>query len=903
MKKTLVLFVFLLPLLIRANDISVYDLRCGGMTTPIGIESTPVLAWKIHSSDRDFHQSAYRVQVSDNDSFAGATVWDSGKVSSDNSTDVRLTDVTLRPMTEYYWRVMIWGADGSESPWSRPAKFVSGVSDGWKAAQWIAMEKEHERIVPAIHLPDVRRVIGDRKVADYTLPLFRKEFNAGKDVKAAYLFVCGLGHFEATVNGRKAGNHFLDPGWTKYDREAQYVGFDITDMVNEGKNTIGIMLGNGMYNIPAERYYKFVGSFGAPKLISILRIVYNDGHTEDVVSDTSWQCRPGPITFSSIFGGEDYDARLMPDRPAKEDTVDSDQWHRAISTDSPATLKPQLGTSLEIKETLSPNTISTNKAGHRLYDFGQNMSGIPQITVKGRKGQRIILRPGELIDSDSCVNQSASGAPYYLTYTLRGDSAETWAPQFSYYGFRYIEIEPDSVDTQLPEIIDIKALHTSAENELTGHFHCSDELFNRIYRLIDKAMSSNTASVLTDCPHREKLGWLEQTHLMQNSLSYRRDMRHVYKKQMSDMAASQLDNGAIPTIAPEYVRFDGGFEDSPEWGAAFILCPYQAWQWYGDTELLWEYYPAMKRYMDYLATRADGNIIAYGLGDWYDIGPGEPGLSKLTTPGVTATAIYFQNATVMARIARILGNDGDVESYSALAADIRKAFNDRFFNTAEGYYDRNSQTANAMPLALGIVEEQYRPTVARHLADDIVSRGYALTAGDIGYRYLLKALEDNGMSDIIYRMNSGFTSPGYGWQLAHGATALTESWQAYGSVSNNHMMLGHLMEWLFGSVGGIRLSEEGSRHIIVRPMPVGALTSAETTVCTPYGEADCRWKLTDGSMRIALSIPANSRATVVLPGYTGGTVTDYGREITPTQGNSLSLGSGTYLLEYPVKIK
>lgn len=888
----LIMLQLLTTMFIRANEISVYELRCGGLISPVGIESVPALGWKIHSSDRNFLQSAYRIQFSDNDSFTGKLLWDSGKVSSDNSTDVRLTGIRLRPMTEYFWRVRIWGIDGSESAWSRPAKFVSGVSDGWNEAEWISMEEDRERIVPAIHFPDVKRVIGDKKFADYTLPLFRKEFTAGKDIKSAYLFVCGLGHFEASVNGCKVGNHFLDPGWTKYDREAQYVGFDISGIISEGKNAIWITLGNGMYNIPAERYYKFVGSFGAPKLISILRVVYNDGHAEDVVSDTSWECRRGPITFSSIFGGEDYDARLL---------HDNSRWEHAISARGPANVKPQLGTALEIKETLSPNAVSTNKAGHTLYDFGQNMSGIPQITVKGQKGQRIIMHPGELIDADSCINQSASGTPYYFTYTLRGDGVETWAPQFSYYGFRYIEIETDSNNGYSPEILDVKAHHTSAENQITGSFHCSEELFNRIYRLIDNAMSSNTASVLTDCPHREKLGWLEQTHLMQNSLSYRRNMQHIYKKQMSDMAASQLDNGAIPTIAPEYVRFEGGFEDSPEWGAAFILCPYQAWQWYGDTDLLRDYYSAMKHYTDYLATRAVGNIIAYGLGDWYDIGPGEPGFSKLTTPGVTATAIYFQVVTVMAKIARILGNESDAERYSVLAAEIRKAFNERFFNPTEGYYDRNSQTANAMPLALGIVEDQYRPTVARHLADDIISRGYALTAGDIGYRYLLKALEDCGLSDIIYSMNSGFTSPGYGWQLAHGATALTESWQAYGSVSNNHMMLGHLMEWLFGSVGGIRFNEEeGSRHIMIKPMPVGALTSAETTVSTPYGEVECRWKITDGNMSMALSIPANSRATVVLPGYTGGTLTDFGREITPTHNSTLSIGSGTYLLEYPI---
>lgn len=891
--------LLLVSLSLRAGQISVYDLRCSGLTNPVGIGNDPYFGWKIHSESRDFRQTAYRIQISADKMFTGPLLWDSGKVSSSNSICVQTPFTPPEPMKHYYWRVKIWGSGSDESTWSQPAGFVSGLPDDrdWHSAQWIAMDHDLTTVIPAIHAPEVPK--DSTIIPDYRLPIFRRTFSADSDLSHATLFICGLGQFDALLNGKKIGRHFLDPGWTRYNREAEYVGFDITDMIRNGQNTIGIMLGNGMYHIPQERYYKFVGSFGAPKFRAILRLVYADGRTDDIVSDTTWKCTPGPVTFSSIFGGEDYDARLNPAGWTDGSGFDDSQWRQAVTSECNTALKPQLGTALEVREIFSPNTVTTLPSGRRLYDFGQNMSGIPRLTVKGRPGQKIVMYPGELIDSDSCVSQTASGKPFFYTYTIGSDSTEIWQPQFTYYGFRYLEVEADTLGLPAPEIVDLQALHTSSENEITGSFHCSDQLFNRIYQLIDKAMSSNTASVLTDCPHREKLGWLEQAHLMQNSLSYRRDMRHIYAKLMSDMAASQLENGAIPTIAPEYVRFEGGFEDSPEWGSAFIQCPYNAWLWYGDSELLSRYYPAMKKFMEYLGSRAYGHIVAYGLGDWYDIGPGEPGYSQLTTSGLTATAIYYQNAIVMSEIARILGHDGDCADFRRLAADIRSAFNSRFLNTDGGYYDRNSQTANAMPLALGMTDEDMRPKVAASLADNIISGNYALTAGDIGYRYLLKALENTGRSDIIYRMNSNFTGPGYGWQLAHGATSLTESWQAYGFVSNNHMMLGHLMEWLFGSIGGIRPDPAlGSGNLIFNPQPIGNIDSAETSVVTPYGEAECKWRLKNGRMTIHVSVPPNSSAKIILPQWNGTTVTDYGQPLTLTDGNIINVGSGRYLLEY-----
>lgn len=865
---------------------TVNRLFCKGIEMPIGVTGTPIFGWHIDSDRKNYLRSAYEIELADDSAFRDHVIWRSGKIDSDNSVSVKYAGPVLNPAKRYYWRVRVWDTKGEATDWSRVSSFVTGLGDSsqWQGAEWIAMEHDRDKVVPLLHAPDVRSVLGDRKIGDYRLPLMRKSFNVKGLVKSAIAFVCGLGQFEYFVNGAKVGDHFLDPGWTLYDKEAEYVGFDITDMLTPGENTMGIMLGNGMYNIPRERYFKFAGSYGAPKMKALLSIYYDDGSRETVVTDLSWVAREGPVTFSSIFGGEDYDARKLPENwcgtSATGDSmnISNTGWNKVVITEGPAMLKPQLGTALKVKERFAPQRVLTDSNGKIVYDFGQNISGIVGLKIKGKRGQTVRLHPAELIDDENCVNQSASGGPYYFTYTIKGDSVEYWQPQFSYYGFRYVQLDTINCDGLIPEV-ELTLLHTTSDNRETGYFQCSDALFNDIYNLIDRAMASNSASVLTDCPHREKLGWLEQAHLMQNSLMSRRDMHHIYRKAMADMAASQLESGCIPTIAPEYVRFVGGFEDSPEWGSAFIQCSYKAWLQYGDEDILSEYYPRMKRFLEYFGTRADNHIVAYGLGDWYDIGPDNPGYSQLTSLGVTATAIYYQNALAMSRIAKILNEKADSEKYDELASEIRGAFNSQFYKPAEGYYDRNSQTANAMALALGLVEEENRHKVEKALADNISAKG--LTAGDIGYWYVIKALEKAGLSELLYNLNKRYDTPGYGWQLAQGATCLTESWQAYGFVSNNHMMLGHLMEWLFSGLAGISPdSEEGSRYLVVAPQHVGDVLHAEARIETPYGEASSRWDRQGDNIRLSVEVSANSYATVKLP------------------GGSQKIGSGHYRFEY-----
>ena len=929
MKKTLPVLLRTLPLLfllysagvLQAQVFSVSELRCEQSQRPLAVDPAgPRLSWQLNADRRGCLQSAYRILVADSPvalADDNGNVWDSGKVFSDRSVLVPYGGPALQPGKAYCWKVQAWDADGNLSPWSLPASFGTGLMSmqDWNGAKWIAMEPDVDSLKCIEGNTGKWKDGGpvfDKPVAPYKLPQLRREFTATKPVKRAMAYICGLGQFEMFLNGEKVGDHFLDPAWTKFDKEAQYVAFDITGELRDGKNAVGVMLGNGYYHTPHGRYLKLLFSYGAPKMICKLQIEYADGTAQTVVSDDKWRASESPVTFSSIYGGEDFDASAVQPGWA-EPGFDDRKWKKAVLTQGAGVkLIPQISEPLKVMERIPTVRRFRAANGNWVYDLGQNASGIVQLTVRAVTPQSIKLIPGELINDDSTVNQRASGAPFYHVYTARGDgSSETWHPQFTYYGFRYVEVEGavpvgESNPGALPEVIDITGLHTRNSAAQVGTFACSDPLFNKIHTLIDWAVRSNMASVLTDCPHREKLGWLEVTHLMGGSIQYRYDISRLYAKQVNDMRTAQHANGMVPTIAPQYVTFSPDFIDTPEWGSAFVIIPWNLYEWYGDLAPLRDNYERMKRYVDYLGSRADNHIVAYGLGDWYDIGPDRPGYAQLTSNGVTATAIYYQDVKILERVARLLGKEADVRKYAALASDIKRAFNEKFFDKKTLKYDRDSQTANSIALHMDLVEPQYKAVVRQNLIDDIRRRGNALTAGDVGYRYVLRALEENDASEVIYDMNSRYDVPGYGYQLAHGATCLTESWQAYREVSNNHCMLGHLMEWLYSGLGGIRQSpgSAGYKEIVIRPQVVGDIHSAAVSFRSPYGLIRSEWSDSPQQYRQRVEIPANTTALVYLPAVDPAAVSESGVPLGEVPGLSVrergkdylavAVGSGIY---------
>lgn len=875
MKRILFLVILFLAVNASAQNIVVVNPRCEYRVDPLGVDvAQPMLSWEIQSPRKNVMQSAYRVLVADDLALLQknqGNVWDSRQTKSGASVQVAYNGQTLQPTKKYYWKVMVLDNNNNPSEFSQPAFWQMGLlnKDDWKGAEWITYDQlpDTSVIVPFAH-GNGKKAWGKRQ---NVLPQFRKNFTISKPLKSATVFISGLGHFEMSLNGEKVGDHFLDPGWTQYAKHAQYVTFDVTKQLKQGDNVVGVMLGNGFYYIPGERYRKLTGAYGYPKMIAKLVLEYVDGTTENIMTNETWKVTASPIYFSSIYGGEGYDANLEQTGWKKPGFNDA-SWNPAIATTGPAQLNSQMAEPVKIFERFEPVSKKQLKPGVWIFDLGQNFSGIPSIAVTGKKGDSVKMVVAELINDDGSANQKATGSPHYYTYVLKGDSIEKWQPRFTFYGFRYIQVEgaiPEGVTdtTNLPLVKSIKGLHIRNSAKEVGRFTNSDELFNKTDDLINWAIKSNMVSVFTDCPHREKLGWLEETHLMGSSVQYNYDIAALGKKVVTDMINAQTNDGLVPDIAPEYVQFDGGFRDSPEWGSAAIILPWYLYKWYGDKQNLEKAYNMMKRYIAYLKSRSTNHIISHGLGDWFDIGPNRPGVSQLTPLGVTATATYYYDLSIMQKIAGLLNKSGDAKEFASLAADVKNAFNKTYFNDTTKQYATGSQASNAMALYMNLVEPQNRQVVLDHLIKDIRNRNNALTGGDVGYRYVLRALEDAGRSDVIFDMNSRDDVPGYGYQLKKGATALTESWQAYENVSNNHFMLGHLMEWFYSGLCGVRQKENsvGFKEIEIRPQPVGNVNYAKASYHSVYGLIATEWKRGENVFEINVVVPPNTTATIYFP--------------------------------------
>ncbi|MEO7215426.1 family 78 glycoside hydrolase catalytic domain [Mucilaginibacter sp.] len=746
------------------------------------------------------------------------------------------------------------------------------------------------------------RVKDERSVPNYSSMLLRKEFKVQPRLVRAVVFVSGLSAYELTVNGQKIGNSLFSPGWTDYKKTVLYDTYDVTRQIKSGANALGIMLGNGMYNIQPDtfRYVKFINTFGAAKAIAQLRLEYADKTVRYVNTDKTWQVSPGPVTYSNLYGGEDYDANLE-----RKDWnfagFKNAGWETAIETPGPGGTLKGLSCSappVTAIETLQPVKITQVKPTILIYDFGQNASMMPALKVRGAKGSVIRMIPSELLGANGLVDRKSATQdgvrPAWWQYTLKGTGTETWFPKFFYQGARYVQVELyPAVDGTLPKLEQLNDVIVHSSSAPVGRFESSNPLFNKIYSLVRWAQRSNMMSFMTDCPQREKMGWLEENHLNGPALRYNYDMAPLFRKSMNDMADAQLANGFVPNIAPEYFiagspDLSNSFRNSTEWGSSFIIVPWQQYLFSGDISLLERYYEKMKNYLGFLSTQTQNHIITTGLGDWYDIGPKEPWGSQLTPVSFTGTAVYYYDNWIMCRIAQRLNKQGDATAFRKSAEEIKLAFNKTFYNSQTGVYATGSQTCAAMPLFFDLCPPEKRKELLDWLVKDIRSHNNSFTTGEVGYRFLLRALADEGRSDVVYDMNNQSDRPGYGYQLKMGATSLTEKWDAgvgdFGS--QNHFMSGQINEWFFNDLVGISPDESGPgfRRFIIKPAVLKGLDWVKGSYSSVSGDVKCEWNRTGGKTTIAVMVPPNTSATIYLPANKGDTVLEGVTPVTQARG-------------------
>jgi alpha-L-rhamnosidase len=871
-----------------------------GRSNPEGIDSAaPRLGWQLVSTDaraRGKRQTAYQVIAATTGALLDekhADLWNSGCMRSPLSQHIPYAGKPLASSQVIHWKMRVWDEGGRPGPWSQPARFVTGVlaPADWRDARWITL--------------------GDGTAQS---ALLRREFFVGPGLRRAVLHSSGLGQYEVHINGAKLGTELLMPGWTDYRKTVLYDTHDVTTSLRAGANALGLALGNGMYRVEktVDRYNKFAGDQGPQKAIALLQLDYADGRREFVKTDTSWQAGDGPLTYSNVYGGEDFDARRFDagwSRPGLQAA-----WQPAAEIAAPAGVLTGLsaaGSPVRVIEPLVPKAITPLSDGVLMVDLGQNASVMPRLRVRGEAGSNVRITPSELLDARGELDDTMTGGKAHWNYTLAGQGEEAWFPQFFYRGARYLKVElaPATPGGPRPQLLALQADVVHADVDAIGSFETSNELFNRIYTLVRWAQRSNLMSVMTDCPQREKLGWVEQAYLNGPALRYNFALASLFEKALRDMADSQTPSGLVPDIAPEYVVFQDGFRDSVEWGSAFIQVSWQHYLFTGDLQPARRHFDGMKRYAAYLGSHlnAEGlvQVPGGGLGDWYDIGPANPGYAQLTPRELTATALYFDDLQILQSLATLLGHARDAHAFAGQAGRVKASYL-RAYGRADGFAT-GSQTANAMSLALGLASADHEAAVLASLVADVQRRG--LTAGDVGYRYLLRALADGGRSDVVHAMNNQSDTPGYGYQLQHGATSLTEAWDALRTSSQNHFMLGQINEWFFHDLAGIQPDARapGFSRVVIRPAVVGDLRSVAATHGGPHGPIRSAWYREGRQLRLELSIPPNSTAEVHLPAAAITSVREGGQRLGGAKGvrlagydggvARLSLMSGNYVFE------
>lgn len=867
-------FFFLLSALLSNctghQSLMVSNLRCEYLVNPMGMDQPqPRFSWEIVSKERSVVQSTYRIFISDDPEIlrtGHGDIWDSGKIDSNQSVNIEYTGPQLQSDKTYYWNVNIWTQKGQQNVWTKPAVFHTGFFNpsDWKASWITAID------------------------SSVSAPLFRKKFEAEKPVKEAFLYITAAGFYEAYLNGKKVGDHVLDPGITDYRKRVLYATYDVTKDLDNGSNILGVTLGNGAYHLKKTkgRYSYSDGglNLGTPRFLAQLNITFKDGTKKIVVTDNSWKYASGPITFNNIYGGEDYDARLEKEGWALVKFDDSG-WADAALAKKPAELIiSQMFPSVKVTNTIHPISRTNPQKGVYLFDMGQNFSGWWRVKVRGAEGLKIRIRGAETLNDslypkklqieDRLSLKKSYQANLWTDYTLKGVGKEIYEPRFFYTGFRYVEVKTDHPDQLKYVDVEGRVVRTALEDN--GTFKTSDSLLNKIHRATQWSIKSNTLSYPTDCPQREKGAYTGDGQIIAEASMHDFHMAAFYTKWLNDMKDAQEPNGRIPNTAPTLL---GGYGGGIAWGSAYVLIPWWMYQYYNDTRILKEHYPTLKLFIEYLHTLAktDSNpeepYIINNFGSfWYTLGEWcAPGKSDDPNHPMIHTFYYYKNCDIMSEIAEVLGENEDAVKYAALADTIKTELNKKFFNPETNLYgsDTTYQTYQLLALSSVIIPDGHRDKVLQTLKKDIGNTPQLnFNVGIIGAKYLWPVLNQNGMEDIAWSLATKTTFPSIGYWISKGATTLREQWD--GQNSQNHQMFGSIDEYFYKYLSGIQSPSDGKttkgyKHIHIQPYISEELAFAKASLNTVAGKVESGWEHERGKLRLKVTIPANSDATICIP--------------------------------------
>ena len=870
MKKYLYLVLGLgIHFVAAGQGLRVDALHCEYRGNVLGLdEPHPRLSWVLSSEQSGEYQSAYRVLIAASKAMLESgrgDWWDSGKVTDSENINIVPRGKPLQPFTRYYWKVMVWDQHGRTSGWSSVAWFETGMlgEGNWKG-KWIGDGKPG----PATDADFYR---------DEPAPVFRRVFGVDKKIRTARLYISGLGYNEPSINGRKVGDAVLDPAWTDYGHTVFYSVYDVGELLHAGSNVIDVLLGNGWYNPLPLRFWGRINfrealTIGRPKLLANLRIVYTDGSVETIATDERWKAGESAIVRNNVFLGEKIDGRRK-----------IDGWVAAVAAKAPggrlvASMMPPIG----VRRTILSTRVSEPAPHVYVVDMGENFAGVVRMEVRGRAGQEIHLRYGEILQADGRVNglttvagqikeiwhlNGGPGAPPTAyqedMYVCRGDSPEIFQPHFTFHGFRYVEIT--GLDKR-PAPGDVIGIALSTRVMQQGSFECSDTLLNNIQEMVRNTFLSNLFSVQSDCPGREKQGYGGDIVATADAFIYNFNMSAFYAKTLGDFADAVRPNGGMTECAPYNGIADEGFgwgTGPIGWQLAFPFLQRELYRFYGDKRLVGEQYDRTVRLVEFLRSQAKDGLIDHGIGDHEAVNPKHVPL--------TSGTFYYGAVRLLAELAGLLGKKEDERRWMGLADSIAVAFNGRYLQGDSGQYDTAcNQTTQVFPLWWGLARDREKSfaELVRLIEDSC--KGH-LSTGIFGTKFLFDVLRRGDRNDLAYRIVSQRDFPGYGYMMDHGATTLIESWGLTDQNSWNHPMFGSVSEWFYRGVAGINPAEDayGMNKLLFRVQPMEGLSWVNAEYESVRGTVASQWKREKDVFTWTIQIPPNTRAEVDVPAGLG----------------------------------
>ncbi|MCP8885138.1 glycoside hydrolase family 78 protein [Devosia sp. XJ19-1] len=864
----------------------------------------PHFDWALDGTGHDRSQTAYRLIVRHGET----TVWDSGKVASEQTQQIAYAGHALVSDRYYAWSVMVWDESDEASDWAETQYFRTGLMqpEDWHAS-WIAryFVLPVGREAPNDNLYDNR---WQARPADH----LRRDFSSRTKPVRATVYVTALGLYELHLNGERVGEDVMAPGWTDYHQRVEYQSHDVTALIAAGDNTIGAMLGEGWYSGRVGHNQRRAGNHygGRPALLCQLHLEYADGRIERIVTDESWTTSQGPVCYSDFLMGELYDARLELDGWA-EPGFDASRW-QPVEVFSPDPRPPRLEASRapQVREIVRfpGRVLHRAKTGGYIYDLGQNIAGYCELQLSGKAGDRFTLRHGEMLDGEGELYvanlRHAVATDHYIA---RGEGRERFKPRFTFHGFHYVELTlPEGIS---PESVSLTGIAIHNDLKLTGAMRTGSPMVNQLISNIEWSQRDNFLSVPTDCPQRdERYGWSADAQVFWKTAGYVMDVSAFLEKWFEDIAEAQLPDGAFTDVAPSKplnpYRLTAQ-PGAPGWGDAPVILAWQHWLRYGDRALIEKHYDRLVAWLKHIADANPDhlriNAVYNNYGDWLSIGPA----SDRT---MVATAYWVHVVDLMARLSDVIGRTDMVAHYVAQAEAVRAAFMKAFVD-ADGRITGDTQTAYLLALDFSILPPELDARAGQHLLRKLDEADGHLQTGFLGVKHLCPVLSDIGASTRAYDLLFNETYPSWGFSIVQGATTIWERWdgwtedrgfQSVNMNSFNHYAYGAVGEWLYARVAGIDWDEAapGYSTICMRPQFDRRLGWVEARYDAPTGRIESQWRIEGDVVTWTIAVPPNCRAAITLPSAPLTLVA--GDRPLPVAGKDFALGSGRYTISLSI---